>query len=115
MPIQTIILYHQSFQLSSQNHWDFRWRTAGYDVGASGVATGHSLRVLEDSANAPARLLGKVFSSEQFEDFAQSCDIFTLEFENTAQTCPVLESTKTLYPSSFALSVAQDRLNEKLV
>ena len=69
---------------------------------------------LEDSANCPARLLGKVFSSEQFEDFAQSCDIFTLEFENTPlKPAQFLESTKTLYPSSFALSVAQDRLNEK--
>lgn len=69
---------------------------------------------LEDSLNSPARLLGKVFSSEQFDDFTKACDIFTLEFENTPlKTAEILEKTKTLYPPAHALHIAQDRLNEK--
>lgn len=69
---------------------------------------------LEDSLNSPARLLGKVFSSEQFDDFSEASDIFTLEFENTPlKTATILEKTKTLYPPANALDIAQDRLNEK--
>lgn len=115
MPMQTANFY-------TINHSNYPVKTIGILGGGqlgmmlaqAALPLGIRCVFLEDSANCPARLLGKVFSSEQFEDFAQSCDIFTLEFENTPlKPAQVLESTKQLYPSSFALSVAQDRLNEK--
>ena len=115
MPMQTANFY-------TINHSNYPVKTIGILGGGqlgmmlaqAALPLGIRCVFLEDSANCPARLLGKVFSSEQFEDFAQSCDIFTLEFENTPlKPAQFLESTKTLYPSSFALSVAQDRLNEK--
>lgn len=74
---------------------------------------------LEDTPNCPARLLGKVYSTEQFSDFMQSADVFTLEFENTPlKSAQHLEANsknagKTLSPPSNALAIAQDRLNEK--
>lgn len=69
---------------------------------------------LEDAPNCPARLLGKVYSSEQFDDFANACDVYTLEFENTPlNLAKFLEQKRRLYPSSNALFIAQDRLNEK--
>lgn len=69
---------------------------------------------LEDSPNCPARLLGKVYSTEQFEDFATVADVYTLEFENTPlNSAKFLEKTQTLSPPSQALYIAQDRLNEK--
>lgn len=69
---------------------------------------------LEDTSNCPARLLGKVYSSEQFDDFIQSADVFTLEFENTPlKSAKHLEKSKMLFPPSNALAIAQDRLNEK--
>lgn len=69
---------------------------------------------LEDAPNCPARLFGKVYSSEQFDDFANACDVYTLEFENTPlNLAKFLEQKTRLYPSSNALFIAQDRLNEK--
>ena len=115
MPIQTANFY-------TINHSNYPVKTVGILGGGqlgmmlaqAALPLGIRCVFLEDSPNCPARLLGKVYSSEQFEDFAKSCDIFTLEFENTPlKPAQFLESTKILYPSSFALSVAQDRLNEK--
>lgn len=69
---------------------------------------------LEDTPNCPARLMGKVYSSEQFDDFAKACDVYTLEFENTpVASAQLLAKNATLYPPIKALTVAQDRLNEK--
>lgn len=69
---------------------------------------------LEDAPNCPARLMGKVYSSEQFDDFAKACDVYTLEFENTPLAqAQYIEQHATLYPPAKALFIAQDRLNEK--
>lgn len=69
---------------------------------------------LEDAPNCPARLMGKVYSSEQFDDFASVCDVYTLEFENTPLSlAQFLTDNATIYPPTQALAVAQDRLNEK--
>lgn len=115
MPIQTADFY-------TINHSNYPVKTVGILGGGqlgmmlaqAALPLGIRCVFLEDSPNCPARLLGKVYTSEQFDDFAKSCDIFTLEFENTPlKPAQFLESTKALYPSSFALSVAQDRLNEK--
>ena len=115
MPSQTANFY-------TVNHSNYPIKTIGILGGGqlglmlaqAALPLGIRCVFLEDSPNCPARLLGQVFSSEQFDEFSQSCDIFTLEFENTPlKPAQVLDSTKQLYPSSFALSVAQDRLNEK--
>ena len=69
---------------------------------------------LEDAPNCPARLLGKVYSSQQFDEFAKACDTYTLEFENTPlDSAKVLEKSVGLFPPAHALFIAQDRLNEK--
>lgn len=69
---------------------------------------------LEDAPDCPARLLGKVYSSEQFEAFARACDVYTLEFENTPlDSAKLLQNQKPLFPPAQALQVAQNRLNEK--
>lgn len=69
---------------------------------------------LEDAPNCPARLMGKVYSSEQFDDFANACDTYTLEFENTPiSLAEHLQQVATIYPPPNALATAQDRLQEK--
>lgn len=68
---------------------------------------------LEDAPDCPARLLGKVYSSEQFDDFAKACDVYTLEFENTPLALAKLIPSDALFPGVEALATAQDRLREK--
>lgn len=69
---------------------------------------------LEDAPNCPARLLGKVYSSDQFDDFARACDVYTLEFENTPiDFAHHLAQKSPFYPPPIALQTAQDRLKEK--
>lgn len=115
MPVQTANFYHI-------NHSPYSVKTIGMLGGgqlglmlaAAALPLGIRTVFLEDAPNSPARLLGKVYSSEQFDDFAASCDIFTLEFENTPlKSAQYLQDSKNLYPPANALYIAQDRLNEK--
>ena len=115
MPVQTANFYHI-------NHSPYSVKTIGMLGGgqlglmlaAAALPLGIRTVFLEDTPNSPARLLGKVYSSEQFDDFAASCDIFTLEFENTPlKSAQYLQDSKNLYPPANALYIAQDRLNEK--
>lgn len=115
MPISTANFY-------TINHSNYSVKTVGILGGGqlglmlaeSALPFGIRCVFLEDSPNCPARLLGKVYSSEQFDDFANACDVFTLEFENTPlKSAELLQKTKTLYPPANALHIAQDRLNEK--
>ena len=115
MPVQTANFYHI-------NHSPYSVKTIGMLGGgqlglmlaAAALPLGIRTVFLEDTPNSPARLLGKVYSSEQFDDFAASCDIFTLEFENTPlKSAQHLQYSKNLYPPANALYIAQDRLNEK--
>lgn len=86
----------------------------GLMLAQSALPLGIRCVFLEDSPNCPARLLGKVYSIAQFEDFAKACDVYSLEFENTSlDLAKFLETNATFYPPSQALWVAQDRLNEK--
>lgn len=86
----------------------------GLMLAQSTLALGIRCVFLEDTPNCPARLLGKVYSSQQFDEFAKACDIYTLEFENTPlDSAKVLENSVGLFPPANALFVAQDRLNEK--
>lgn len=68
---------------------------------------------LEDAPNCPASALGKVYPTKNFDKFKNSADVFTLEFENTPVDTACALEEKGLYPSTQALSIAQDRLKEK--
>lgn len=69
---------------------------------------------LEDAPNCPAALAGEVMTNADYDKFANACDTFTLEFENTPlSSAQSIESHAKLYPPSQALFIAQDRLNEK--
>lgn len=86
----------------------------GFMLAQAALPLGLRCVFLEDTPDCPARLLGKVYGSEQFDDFAKACDVYTLEFENTPLTyAKHLEDTTQIYPPAQALFIAQDRLNEK--
>lgn len=86
----------------------------GMMLAQSAIPLGIRCIFLEDSADCPANLYGKVYTSQQFDEFMQSADVYTLEFENTPlNLAKKLEENSILYPSSNALFIAQDRLNEK--
>lgn len=69
---------------------------------------------LEDASECPSSVLGQVYTRAQLAEFAQSADIFTLEFENTLLSdADQLLQTQTLYPPRQALATAQHRLLEK--
>ncbi|MEC7120085.1 MAG: 5-(carboxyamino)imidazole ribonucleotide synthase [Pseudomonadota bacterium] len=69
---------------------------------------------LEDAPDCPSSVLGQVYSRAQLTEFAQSADVFTLEFENTLLSdADQLLQTQTLYPPRQALATAQHRLLEK--
>lgn len=115
MPISTANFY-------TVNHSNHAVKTVGILGGGqlgmmlaeSALALGIRCVFLEDAPNCPARLLGKVYSTEQLSDFAESSDIFSLEFENTPlSSAKFLEEKMGLFPPSQALFIAQDRLNEK--
>lgn len=81
---------------------------------------GYQCVFLEDNPDCPASLYGRVFSSEQLEDFIAAADVFTLEFENTptATVNQLTELSKSgskqgMFPPLIALDIAQDRLKEK--
>lgn len=71
----------------------------------------------EQQKDCPSSALGKVYSSQNenaLQDFINSADVFSLEFENTpVQDVDVLTQQKTLYPPRQALATAQNRLAEK--
>lgn len=68
---------------------------------------------LEDATDCPASALGKVYTTAQFEAFAQAADAYTLEFENTPVELATQLESKGLSPNAGVLQVAQDRLKEK--
>ncbi|MDM1772269.1 5-(carboxyamino)imidazole ribonucleotide synthase [Acinetobacter indicus] len=71
----------------------------------------------EASADCPSAALGTVYSSAAehgLQDFIQSADVFSLEFENTPLAdVDVLTQSKALHPPRQALAIAQNRLQEK--
>ncbi len=92
----------------------------GMMLAEAAMPLGYKCVFLEDSADCPASLYGRVYTSEQLEAFIAAADVFTLEFENTP-TATVERLTKLskdkhkqgMFPSLIALDVAQDRLKEK--
>lgn len=71
----------------------------------------------ESNADCPAGQLGQVIPSQQanaIQDFIQSADVFSLEFENTPLAdVDLLVQQKNLFPPRQALAIAQNRLLEK--
>ncbi|MBO6152656.1 MAG: 5-(carboxyamino)imidazole ribonucleotide synthase, partial [Acinetobacter sp.] len=71
----------------------------------------------EASTDCPSAVLGQVISSKAengLQDFINSADVFSLEFENTPLAdVDVLIKNKDLHPPRQALAIAQHRLSEK--
>jgi 5-(carboxyamino)imidazole ribonucleotide synthase len=71
----------------------------------------------EASSDCPSAALGQVISTKAengLQDFIQSADVFSLEFENTPLAdVDVLVQQKALHPPRQALAIAQNRLSEK--
>lgn len=72
----------------------------------------------EASADCPSAALGTVYSSAAehgLQDFIQSADVFSLEFENTPLAdVDVLTQSKALHPPRQALAIAQTVCRKKL-
>jgi 5-(carboxyamino)imidazole ribonucleotide synthase len=92
----------------------------GMMLAQAALPLGYQCVFLEDNADCPASLYGRVFNNEQLEDFIAAADVFTLEFENTP-TATVEQLAKLsnsgikqgMFPPPIALDIAQDRLKEK--
>ena len=92
----------------------------GMMLAEAAMPLGYQCVFLEDNADCPASLYGRVFHSEQLEAFIAAADVFTLEFENTP-TATVKQLTDLskagdkhgMFPPLIALDIAQDRLKEK--
>lgn len=92
----------------------------GMMLAEAAMPLGYQCVFLEDNAECPASLYGRVFHSEQLEDFIAASDVFTLEFENTPTTTveqlthlSKSGSKQGMFPPLIALDIAQDRLKEK--
>lgn len=92
----------------------------GMMLAQAALPLGYRCVFLEDNANCPASLYGRVYSSEQLDDFIAAADVFTLEFENTptetVEKLAKLSANKQkqgMFPPPIALEIAQDRLKEK--
>jgi phosphoribosylaminoimidazole carboxylase, ATPase subunit len=89
----------------------------GMMMAQSALKLGMKCVFLEDAKDAPANLYGQVYTNNQLDDFAKTCDVFTLEFENTpVQTALFLSNLtnqRDFFPAPNVLKIAQDRLAEK--
>ncbi|MBI0426052.1 5-(carboxyamino)imidazole ribonucleotide synthase [Psychrobacter sp. NG27] len=92
----------------------------GMMLAEASMPLGYQCVFLEDSADSPASLYGRVFHSDQLAAFIEAADVFTLEFENTPTTTveQLTELSKSgskqgMFPPLIALDIAQDRLKEK--
>ena len=92
----------------------------GMMLAEAAIPLGYQCVFLEDNADCPASLYGRVFSSDQLAAFIEAADVFTLEFENTPtetveQLTRLSASGKKqgMFPPLIALDIAQDRLKEK--
>ncbi|MBS9779390.1 MAG: 5-(carboxyamino)imidazole ribonucleotide synthase [Moraxellaceae bacterium] len=87
----------------------------GAMLAQSALSLGIKCVFLEDAPNCTASHFGKVYSSNQLDEFLQVADVFTLEFENTDANiiAQINANNKRCYPSDNVLRVAQDRLQEK--
>lgn len=90
----------------------------GRMLGLAGRALGLELTFLDPNASSPAAAVGRLLASG-YDDAAAlaelaRADVVTFEFENVpVSAVQALEATATVFPSSKALEIAQDRLSEK--
>jgi len=90
----------------------------GLMLGLAGRALGLELSFLDPSAGSPAAAVGELLVADYTDGAAlqrlAESDVVTFEFENVpVQAVKALELRGSVFPSSRALEVAQDRLNEK--
>ncbi|WP_227680997.1 5-(carboxyamino)imidazole ribonucleotide synthase [Psychrobacter alimentarius] len=92
----------------------------GMMLAEAAIPLGYQCVFLEDNADCPASLYGRVFHSEQLDAFIEAADVFTLEFENTPTSTvehltnlSIAGSKQGMFPPLIALDIAQDRLKEK--
>ncbi len=90
----------------------------GRMLGLAGRALGFELVFLDPSPLSPAAAVGEHLVSDYADGAAllrlAGSDVVTFEFENVpVAAVKALEGRVQVYPSSAALEVAQDRLNEK--
>ncbi len=81
---------------------------------------GYQTHVYDPSKDSPAKQVATYKTTAPFEDtkalqqFAQTVAVATVEFENIPlKTLETVEAIGSLFPSSFAIAVCQDRLREK--
>ncbi len=88
-------------------------------LGLAGIPLGLTFRVLDPSADPPARSIGTFIhgaydDTDALVELARGCDVITFDFENVPsssvkfvqQHCPV-------FPAADILAIAQDRFDEK--
>lgn len=90
----------------------------GRMLGLAGRALGLELSFLDPSAGSPAAAVGELLVADYTDGAAlqrlAESDVVTFEFENVpVQAVKALELRGSVFPSSRALEVAQDRLHEK--
>ena len=92
----------------------------GMMLAEAALPLGYQCVFLEDNADCPASLYGRVYSNTQLEAFITAADVFTLEFENTPtatveQLAALSDNGQKqgMFPPPIALDIAQDRLKEK--
>ena len=81
---------------------------------------GYRTVVLEPDPDAPAGRVADVHLCADYDDadaverLGRDCDVVTIEFENPpAETLAALSKVTRVAPGSFAVSIAQDRIEEK--
>jgi 5-(carboxyamino)imidazole ribonucleotide synthase len=87
-------------------------------LGLAGRALGLELTFLDPTASSPAAAVGELLVADYGDEAAlerlATADVVTFEFENVpVSAIQSLERRCAVFPGSRALSVAQDRLNEK--
>jgi 5-(carboxyamino)imidazole ribonucleotide synthase len=66
------------------------------------------------SQNSDATLVADWDDEESLRNFAERCDVITLEFENVpVRAVEFLQQIRPVYPGAAVLRVAQNRMNEK--
>ncbi|MEN8373911.1 MAG: 5-(carboxyamino)imidazole ribonucleotide synthase [Gemmatimonadota bacterium] len=91
----------------------------GRMLALAGIPLGLDFVFLDPSPDAPAAHLGRLITApyddpEALREFAAAADVITYEFENVpARTADLLAASAPVWPPAAALTVAQDRLQEK--
>jgi 5-(carboxyamino)imidazole ribonucleotide synthase len=90
----------------------------GRMLGLAGRALGVDITFLDPSLESPAAAVGELIVADYADVTAlerlATADVVTFEFENVpVEAVKALEQRAKVFPSSRALEIAQDRLNEK--